>query len=72
MSEWRDISEAPKDGTPVLGGELYRYQLYKIRSMKAGGRWQRWNGYGWENSAAPEVWQPAQRKEPSDVGSREG
>ena len=58
-SPWRDIETAPKDGTPVEGSEMYRYLPYKPegrRQMKADGRWQRWNGYGWENSEPPHGW----------------
>lgn len=64
MTDWQPIETAPRDGTPVVGSELYRFLPYKPegkRQMKADGRWQRWNGYGWENSAPPESWMPAAR-----------
>lgn len=63
-TEWRDIATAPKNGTPIVGAELYRYLPYKpegVRQMKRHGRWQRWNGYGWDNSEPPESWMPAER-----------
>jgi hypothetical protein len=47
---WMPISEAPKDGTPLLSSRMVRYMPYKPdgrRQMKADGRWQEWNGYGW-------------------------
>lgn len=66
MSYWRDISTAPKDGTPIITGHLVRYLPYKKdgkRQMKKPGRWQEWNGYGWSNiDWEPESWQPLKDK----------
>jgi hypothetical protein len=60
---WQDISTAPKDGTPIVVGHLVRYLPYKPdgqRQMKAEGRWQEWNGYGWSNiDWVPTQWMPA-------------
>ncbi|MBS4049015.1 MAG: hypothetical protein KG075_21905 [Alphaproteobacteria bacterium] len=58
---FKPVSEAPKDGTPIAGLEAYRYQPYKpdgTRQMNKDGRWQRWNGFGWDNSPEPEAWLP--------------
>lgn len=60
---WRPIEEAPKDGTPIVGAETYRYQPYKpdgVRQKRQPGRWQRLvNEYGrWANEAPPAAWMP--------------
>lgn len=57
--EWKPKSTAPTDGTTILGAEMYRFVKYKPkgqRQMKREGRWQKYNGYGWENAEAPEYW----------------
>jgi hypothetical protein len=62
MSDWQDISTAPRDGTPFIGSELFRYLPYKpqaVRQTGKHGRFQKWNGYGWENCEPPGSWQPA-------------
>jgi hypothetical protein len=60
--DWRPTEEAPKDGTVIIGAEFYRWLPYKRGAPKAlralGGRWQRHNGYGWENCEAPGLWKP--------------
>lgn len=61
QQDWQDISTAPKDGTPVAGQELYRFQPYKPEGQKQmgqPGRWQRFNGFGWENAPPPTHWMP--------------
>jgi hypothetical protein len=59
---WRPIAEAPRDGTPIVGAETYRYQPYKpdgVRQMGVPGRWQRLGEYGgWSNEAPPAAWMP--------------
>lgn len=66
MSDLRPIDEAPKDGTIILATEAYRWKAYKPGSTKGqlarGGRWQRWNGFGWENAEPPEYWLPKPEK----------
>lgn len=63
---WRPINEAPKDGTTIAGAEFYRWLRYKPgaskHQLKRGGRWQRWNGYGWDNAEPPEMWMPVTRR----------
>ena len=53
--------ETPTDCTPVVAKEFYRYKHYKPKSEQAKkgitGRWQRWNGYGWDNAPTPESWE---------------
>ena len=52
----------PKNCKPVLVNvpTTYRYNEYKESSnqFKKGifGRWQVFNGYGWDNAKAPECW----------------
>lgn len=62
QNDWRPIETAPKDGTPIAAQRTVRYLPYKPegkRQMKADGRWQEHNGYGWENCREdPEMWQP--------------
>lgn len=57
--------ETPQDCVPVVGTEFYRFKHYKPNSQQAKrgikGRWQRWNGYGWDNSEAPESWKPCEK-----------
>jgi hypothetical protein len=70
MSEWLSTDDAPRDGTPIIGSELYRYLPYKkdgARQMRAPGRWQRKTEFGWQNSAAPEAWQPALKSDHIDA-----
>ena len=62
MTNWQPIETAPKDGTTIAGADLYRWVKYKPGStkgqLKRGGRWQRFNGYGWENAGPPTHWMP--------------
>ncbi len=48
------IDAAPKDGHAVFGFLLMRWLPYKAASEQyrkgIKGRWQEWNGYGWENA----------------------
>lgn len=57
---WKNIEDAPRDGTPIGACEFYRWKAYKPGApkhlLKLGGRWQRWSGYGWENAQPPELW----------------
>ena len=50
----------PADCQPVEAIVTYRYKYYKESSQqfKRGiiGRWQAFNGYGWDNTEAPEFW----------------
>ena len=61
-SEWQSIDSAPKDGTviEVQVITLMRWLPYKPTSQqfKRGekGRWQRHNGYGWENAEYVGMW----------------
>lgn len=58
---WQPMETAPKDGTKIAGSLIYRWTAYKPQARKIGypeGRWQRWNGYGWENAEPPEYWMP--------------
>jgi len=48
-SPWRPISGAPRDGTPIVGAETYRYQ----------------QPYKWDNDAPPAVWMPADALPPA-------
>ena len=66
MTDWKPIADSPKDGTVICGAELYRWLKYKPgapKGLRGKGRWQRWNGYGWENAEPPEYWtsRPEQR-----------
>jgi hypothetical protein len=61
MTDWQDISTAPRDGTTFIGPELFRYLPYKpqaVRQTGRHGRFQKWNGYGWENCEPPSRWWP--------------
>lgn len=52
MTELKPIESAPLDGTPIQVPHTVRYLPYKPdgkRQMKADGRWQEHNGYGWQN-----------------------
>lgn len=53
--------DTPNDCVPVLASEFYRFKHYKPISIqrKKGilGRWQRWNGYGWDNVSTPVAWE---------------
>lgn len=63
MGEWLDIKTAPQDGTPVIAPEFYRFLPYKPQGQKQmgkKGRWQRHNGYGWDNCEEPPCWKPAE------------
>lgn len=59
-SEWVSSDQLPENDDPVAATELYRYKRYKPNSQqfKNGikGRWQRFNGYGWDNSEPPNEW----------------
>lgn len=50
----------PNHEKPVLVQVLMRFKRYKPNSQqyKAGlvGRWQEFNGYGWNNCEPPESW----------------
>ena len=60
------MSELPKDDTPVIGvfENIVRYKRYSTASnqFKSGvvGRWQRFNGYGWDNCEEPNSWSDKQ------------
>lgn len=61
MSDWIDSTEKlPKNCQPVYAKRLVRYKLYKPQSQqfKRGikGRWQEFNGYGWDNCEPPVEW----------------
>lgn len=69
--EWFDANERlPDHEAPVVATELYRYKRYKPASQQAKkgikGRWQRFNGYGWDNAEAPVEWAEARKNK--DVG----
>lgn len=57
------VEELPENCKPVLIKKIARYKYYKPQSLqyKAGikGRWQEWNGYGWDNIEKPESWEYA-------------
>ena len=60
MSEWISVDdEFPKDCEPVSAKIIVRYKYYKPSSKqyKQGtkGRWQMFNGYGWDNMNEPPV-----------------
>lgn len=43
----------PENEEPVYVRILARYKRYKPQARKQGypiGRWQTWNGYGWQNT----------------------
>jgi len=51
-NKWLPIEQAPRDGTPVAAYRTVRFMPYKPAARKQGypeGRWQEFNGYGWEN-----------------------
>lgn len=56
----KPIDTAPRDGTPMFVMKTVRYEPYKpdgVRQMGKSGRWQEWNGYGWDNCKEdPEEW----------------
>lgn len=60
---WMPVSTPPENDDPVVAKEFYRYKRYKPNSQqfKRGikARWQRHNGYGWDNSEPPAEWQIA-------------
>lgn len=68
MTAWRPITDAPRDGTPIVARVVrtYRWKAYKPgyiamappKNRPAGGRWQVHDGYGWKN--APDGWEPAE------------
>tara|TARA_R110000782_G_scaffold171288_2_gene263017 strand:+ start:12370 stop:12585 length:216 start_codon:yes stop_codon:yes gene_type:complete len=53
-------SETPENCKPVSGFETFRFNHYKKTSNQfkngVAGRWQIFNGYGWSNCEAPDVW----------------
>jgi hypothetical protein len=59
----RPISEAPRDGSIIYGFEPYKWVAYKKGAMpdqiKRGGRWQKFNGFGWDNAEPPDAFLPA-------------
>lgn len=67
MSDWRDMRDAPRDGTPIVIAVVGRSELgwshhelpYLVR--RHGGRWcyARWNTplFAWH---APRFWKPAE------------
>ena len=74
LTTWRPIAEAPRDGTPIVGAETYRYQPYKPdgrRQMRSAGRWQRATEYGWHNDNPPAAWMPADALPPSTVSGED-
>lgn len=61
---WRPIETAPKDGTPIVTSRIVRYLPYKpdgARQMRKPGRWQEFNGYGWNNCDDPAEWMPMEQ-----------
>lgn len=52
--------ETPEDCKPVGVIVDYRYKHYKEGSQQFNrgikGRWQTFNGYGWDNAQAPSKW----------------
>lgn len=50
------------DGTPIVTTKTVRYLPYKPdgqRQMKKHGRWQEFNGYGWDNCKEDTIaWMP--------------
>ena len=61
---WGSVEDRlPENNDPVAAQEFYRYKRYKPASeqFKRGvlARWQRYNGYGWDNAEPPTHWMPA-------------
>lgn len=66
--EWKPLADGEPDGLRVphilvRHDEMYRYLRYRpdgVRQMKKPGRWQKFNGHGWDNAAFPEgaEWTP--------------
>lgn len=69
MTDWRDMKDAPKDGDTFYLGIPCRWVKYKPGApkhlLRQGGRFQVFNGYGWDNlrtstlSYDGYVWRPA-------------
>ena len=60
LSEVNAEERTPENCVPVNVYTTYRFNHYKESSQqfKRGikGRWQEFNGYGWDNVEAPSVW----------------
>ena len=68
--EWKTLDQAPQDGSVIWGAESYRWKKYKPGApknlRKKGGRWQRFNGHGFENAEPPTHW--TEPKPPASEG----
>ncbi len=65
--EYKEMGSCPDEPVNVLIQKLMRYKKYKPQARKQGfpeGRWQEWNGWGWENTEeTPIMWKSARPQE---------